>query len=211
MRTVPKVSEKHRERRQQQILDGARRCFARRGFERTTVRELEAATGLSSGAIFNYYPSKLDLFIALAAQDAQHAADLWTDGGLAGLVRGMREQAAELSASYLELGRRIWSDPAFRDKWEERGTPLIDAIRDSIATAVAEGRARSDVPVDALVDFATVVLDGLMLHLRTGMLPEDLDHVLTLYDGAMSGTAGGQPCERPRVVPPVGNTHMPTS
>jgi len=182
---VPKVSEQHREKRRQQILDGARSCFARHGYERTTVRELETTIGLSSGAIFNYYPSKLDLFVALAAQDAERASQMWTEGGLAGLVAGMQAQSEEMSASYLELGRRIWSDAPFREKWEQRGTPLITAIEDSLAAAVTAGQARDDVPLDVLVDFATVVLDGLMLRIRIGLMPNQLAGVLRLYEDAL--------------------------
>lgn len=184
---MPKVTDQHRENRRQQILDGARTSFARHGYERTTVRELEAAIGLSSGAIFNYYPSKLDLFIALAAQDAERAAQLWTEGGLAGLVAGMQRQGSEMSASYLELGRRIWSDPAFRKKWKQRGTPLTTAMRQSLATAVAAGQARDDVPLEVLLDFTTIVLDGLMLRIRTGLMPDQLAGVLQLYEETLRG------------------------
>jgi AcrR family transcriptional regulator len=187
---VPKVSEHHREQRRQQILDGARSCFARHGYERATVRELEAAIGLSSGAIFSYYPSKLDLFIALAAEDAATSARLWREGGLPGVILGMRAKSAELSASYLELGRRIWSDEEFRDKWFERGQPLMATIEDSITAAVAAGEVRDDIPVDVLVEFATVMLDGLMLGIRTGMVPDRLTSVLSMYDEVMRGPRG---------------------
>jgi AcrR family transcriptional regulator len=187
---VPKVSEHHREQRRRQILDGARSCFAQHGYERTTVRELEAAIGLSSGAIFSYYPSKLDLFIALAAEDAELSARMWTEGGLSGLVRNMQARSDELSASYLELGRRIWADPEFREKWFKRGEPLMAAIENGIRAAVASGQVRDDIPVDALVDFATVVLDGLMFRIRIGLLPDRLTSVLSMYEEAMRGPAG---------------------
>jgi len=184
---VPKVSNTHREQREQQILDGARGCFAQRGYDQTTVRELEAAIGLSSGAIFSYYPTKLDLFIALAAQDAERAAELWRAGGMAGLVDGIYAEAGQLSASYLELGRRIWSDPVFRAKWQDRGTPLVDAVEASVAAAVQSGRARSDVSLEALSEYALVVLDGLLLRIRIGMLPDQLTDVIALYEKTIRG------------------------
>ena len=68
---MPKVTEAHRESRRRQILDGARTAFARHGYEGTTVPRLEAEIGLSRGAIFSYYPSKLDLFVALAEEGAK--------------------------------------------------------------------------------------------------------------------------------------------
>jgi TetR/AcrR family transcriptional regulator, transcriptional repressor of aconitase len=182
---MPKMSQQHRARRQQQILDGARRCFAERGYEGTTIRHLEAAINLSSGAILNYYPSKLQLFIALASEDAQQAARLWQQGGLRALVR-YRAESAAYSASYLELGRRIWADPAFREAWARRGSPLTAAIRRDIENAVNEGRLRRDMDVDELFDFTTVVLDGIMLGIRTGMRVERLEAMVTLYEEAVS-------------------------
>ena len=43
---MPKVSPDHLRARRQQILDGARACFARHGYEGATVRVLEEEGGL---------------------------------------------------------------------------------------------------------------------------------------------------------------------
>lgn len=45
------------------ILDAARRCFARHGYEGTTNRRLAEAAGLTTGAIYHYFGSKLELYI----------------------------------------------------------------------------------------------------------------------------------------------------
>ena len=190
---MPKVSDAHRNRRRQQILDGARACFARRGFEQTTVRELEAETRLSSGAIFSYYPSKLDLFIALATRDAERMAQLWREGGMGGLVTAVHAEASQLSASYLELDRRLWSDVVFRAKWQDRGAPLTDAVDATVATAARTGHARTDISPDALSAFALVVLDGLLLRIRIGMLPEQLTEVIDLYEQTIRGDTTAPP------------------
>ena len=47
-------------RRRRQIVAGARRAFARFGYDGATVDVLEREIGLSRGAIFNYFPTKLD-------------------------------------------------------------------------------------------------------------------------------------------------------
>ena len=65
---MPKVSDEHKERRRDQILDGAQRAFARHGYEGTTVAILEEVTGLSRGAIFNYFPNKQAIFLELAIE-----------------------------------------------------------------------------------------------------------------------------------------------
>ena len=48
---MPKVSEEHALARRQQIIDDAYRCFARKGFRQTTMREIYAEAALSPGAV----------------------------------------------------------------------------------------------------------------------------------------------------------------
>ena len=62
---MPRVSRDHLAARRQQILDGARACFTRFGYEGATVRRLEQSTGLSRGAIFHHYRGKDALFLAV--------------------------------------------------------------------------------------------------------------------------------------------------
>lgn len=52
-------SEDTRER----ILDAARKCFAQHGFDATTNRQLADAAELTTGAIYHYFGSKLDLYV----------------------------------------------------------------------------------------------------------------------------------------------------
>src|SRR2546430_16180992 len=78
---MPKVSAEHRESRRRQILEGCRRAFGRYGYEGATVPQLEAETGLSRGAIFSYFPSKLDLFLALAEEDQLRIGTMWLGQG----------------------------------------------------------------------------------------------------------------------------------
>src|SRR3982751_4778182 len=73
---MPRVSQDHLDARRRQILDGARSCFARHGYEGATVRRLEEATGLSRGAIFHHFRDKESLFLALAEDDALRMADV---------------------------------------------------------------------------------------------------------------------------------------
>ncbi len=49
----------------QRILDIARLSFAQRGYDAATNRNLGAEAGLTAGAIYHYFGSKLDLYIAV--------------------------------------------------------------------------------------------------------------------------------------------------
>ena len=46
----------------QQIADEAMRLFVMRGFDHVTVAEVAVAAGVSQKTVFNYFPTKEDLF-----------------------------------------------------------------------------------------------------------------------------------------------------
>src|SRR5215467_9688973 len=88
-RGMPRVSTDRLAARRQEILDGARRCFARYGYEGATVRRLEEATGLSRGAIFHHFRDKESLFLALAEDEARRMADVVAEQGLVQVMRDL--------------------------------------------------------------------------------------------------------------------------
>jgi len=52
-----------------QILDGARRCFLRVGFEASSMNEITAEAGVSKGTIYVYFQNKEELFIELIKRE----------------------------------------------------------------------------------------------------------------------------------------------
>lgn len=58
---MPKVSEAHLEQRRQQILDAAITCFARNGFQRTTMADIAAEAGVSDTLAYRYFEGKSDI------------------------------------------------------------------------------------------------------------------------------------------------------
>jgi AcrR family transcriptional regulator len=58
----PGLRELKKQRTRQQIGDVARRLFADRGFEGVTVADVARAAEVSEATVFNYFPTKEDLF-----------------------------------------------------------------------------------------------------------------------------------------------------
>ena len=49
----------------ERILREARLAFTTRGFDNTTNREISAGAGITAAAIYHYFPSKVELFVAV--------------------------------------------------------------------------------------------------------------------------------------------------
>ncbi len=63
---MPKVTEEHIQARRRQILEAARRCFAREGLHRTTMQDIFAEAGLSAGAVYTYFGGKREIVWGIA-------------------------------------------------------------------------------------------------------------------------------------------------
>src|SRR5215472_9073127 len=65
---IHSVAQQRIDRRRAQILAAASRVFARKGFHRTTVREIAQEAGIADGTIYLYFASKHELLLALLGQ-----------------------------------------------------------------------------------------------------------------------------------------------
>ena len=182
---MPKISEAQRATRRKQILDGARRAFAQWGYRGATVNRLEAEIGLSRGAIFSYFPSKWDLFYALASEDQRRVGELWLEHGFEGMVRHVAEQGPDWLAAYLEVARILRNDPVRREQWHRRNPDLDVRIAEHLEHRRAEGIDRADLPLDSVGTFLGIVLDGISLQLAAGF-PVDVESTLALVRSALA-------------------------
>jgi AcrR family transcriptional regulator len=186
---VPKISEEARERRRDEILAAARRCFATYGYEGATVVRLEQQTGLSRGAIFNYFPSKDDIFLTLAERDANRLALLWADEGLEAVIRAFVEEDPAWLGAYLEVGRRLRTDATFHERWKQRAPEAEERIKQRLEAALEAGEIRDDIPLQSVGRFVGVILDGLALRLAAGFPSPDAAELIALVESAIGARA----------------------
>jgi TetR/AcrR family transcriptional regulator, transcriptional repressor of aconitase len=191
---MPRVSQDHLDARRRQILDGARACFARHGYEGATVRRLEEATGLSRGAIFHHFRDKESLFLALAEDEAHRMAEVVSKHGLVQVMRdllagkngqGRADDPADWLGTRLEVSRRLRTDPEFRGRWAERSKELTDATKQRLMRQREAGKLRDDVDIDVLTSYLELVLEGLVSHLAMGLPADYLEPVLDLVEDSV--------------------------
>jgi len=182
---VPKVTEAHRVARRRQILDGARTAFAAHGYEGATVVRLERSIGLSRGAIFSYFPTKWDLFYALAEEDQERVARLWLAEGYESVIRAMGSENPEWVGVYFEITRMLRTDPALREQWMQRNPDLQGEVSEHIAQSQRDGVYRSDLDVESIGQFLGLMLDGITVHVGAGF-PVDVEGTLELVRAALA-------------------------
>src|ERR1700752_2833835 len=73
---MPKVSQAYRDQRRGHILAAARGCFVRGGVHQTSLQGLVAEAGMSSGAVYRYFPSKDAMIEAIAEQNLEAVVEV---------------------------------------------------------------------------------------------------------------------------------------
>jgi AcrR family transcriptional regulator len=166
---VPKVSEAHVEARREQILDGARRAFAQHGYHGATVAKLEDEIGLSRGAIFNYYPNKWSLFLALVRRDRHRFYDALESEGLDGLLRVLTQESPEWLGVYFELSHRLRTNPELMEDLKDAAPEEAQRSLALFETWQQDGEIRGDVSLETVIQFMNVVANGMALSTSLGL------------------------------------------
>ena len=175
---MPKVTQQYRDARREQILSAARRCFLRNGFHETSMVELFAEAGLSSGSVYLYFPSKDDMILAIAEENMRDvvavihalAADQPAGGLGATLAEVLR--LVEKKNQETDLGRMsalVWSEairnPALAIRFEkgvlQMRADLVAAIRGYQNT----GALPKDASAEALATLFISIVPGFILQL----------------------------------------------
>ncbi len=184
---MPKISDERRAERRDQILAAARRCFAEFGYEGATVARLESATALSRGAIFNYFASKEDLFLELAYRDNARLVTLWLEKGWEATLREIATEEPAWLGVYLEIARKIRTDPEFRRKHEARtheqlAPPLVAHVR----AEQEHGDLRDDQPAERVAGFISLVANGISVQIALGEPIREVDALVEFVRSAVT-------------------------
>jgi AcrR family transcriptional regulator len=150
----PGLRERKKQQTRQGIADAAHRLFAERGFDAVTVAEVAREANVSEGTVFNYFPTKEELFYSgMEAFEAQ-------------LIDAVRDRAP--GESVLAAFRRFVLDGTRRLAAEEVAELIANAAR--IVTASPALRARErDIVADYTDALATLIAG------ETGAGPDDVE------------------------------------
>ena len=173
---MPKVSEAHRYNRRRQILDAAIECFARHGFQRTSMEDIIRESNLSTGAIYSYFQSKDQIIETLA--DERHdrekhliqralASGPWAEC-LHLLVTNFYDSLEESTErKERRLGIHLWAEALCNPKvlrLIRRGlNQPLELLSDAIAKSQADGQLRKEIDPDAAARVLIALFHGFIL------------------------------------------------
>lgn len=186
---MPKVTQEHRDRRRQQIIDAAVECFARQGYHSTSMQDIFAAADLSAGAVYRYFPSKASLYRAIstdvlcstrgaldeAIADAVSAGDPVAVPRIADVVallvtRMARSPLAGLCPVIVEVWSEASRDAELRDQVVEIFDQLTARFERLLDLHVTAGRLPASTDTRGLARLILATLQGYMA--QYSALPE---------------------------------------
>lgn len=153
------------------LITAAADCFAEKGFNASSVREIAVRAGISQGAMYTYFKSKDELISAIVLEEQKSA---------------LNAQNESFSGSYMERIHALVSScisdvgyPATHHLWVEiiaesarnasLGNTFISsdiAMRHGIGNIIRQGIASGEFRKDIIVEETTIILfaiiDGLI-------------------------------------------------
>lgn len=154
-------------------MDGARQLFGERGYGAATNKDLAAAAGVTTGALYHYVESKLDLYMAVHAdmqvriyrrfQNAEASEPTFL-----GKLSAVLDAAQQINAEDPSLAKFVGVVRADVRRYPEvaERLALADSARetfflDLVEVGVSTGEVRRD-DVPAVREFVRVILVGLI-------------------------------------------------
>jgi len=146
------------------VLAAARRLFSEHGYEGATIRDIAAAAGMSTGAVFANFTDKSDLFREIMASDLAALTEAMREGAARG--RGVEDSLLKMFAagyafykSQLPLARAAFSVSwAPQDGPVLRSAPQVHQIIELIADQLNEGVKRGELSQEAEIKLRTQML-----------------------------------------------------
>lgn len=197
---MPKVTAEHVEARRTQIICAAYKCFGEKGFHKTTIREICREAGLSAGAVYGYFKSKLDILLALEEMGQRQTRGLLEDSDPGGAapraLEAMLGRAIELLGSdeareSARFSVRLWGETLQMSEVEHLCPAALSSLRAPFAEAVRRGQRRGEIGGEIDAEAAARVFAAICVGFQVlkAMEPDDdfagcTDVVAAMLDGS---------------------------
>jgi AcrR family transcriptional regulator len=198
---MPRASADVKRATRTRLLAAAAEEFGRVGLERANVDAISLAAGFGKGTIYNYFPSKEELFLAVVEEASAQATaagsapvEAPAAERLAATLAGFCTWAGEHDPFARVLVREcLMGTPGLYPRVLGAEAPLVGELEAIVRSGVARGEVRGDVPAELLALAIAGLTDlALVQHWASGgtrpRLAEIPELVLRLLLGAGSSS-----------------------
>jgi AcrR family transcriptional regulator len=155
---MPRVSADAKHATRAKLLAAAGEEFARVGLERANIDAISLAAGYAKGTIYNYFPSKEELFLAVVEEASAQAkasgaapANVAARQRLAAMLAGFCAWAGNNDPLARVLVREcLMGTPGLYPRVIGAEAPLVGELEAIIRQSAADGELRNDIPADQL-------------------------------------------------------------
>ena len=144
---APRGTRLPRQARRKQLLGAAQEVFVAQGYHAAAMDDIAERAGVSKPVLYQHFPSKLELYLALLDQHAERLVDRVREA-LASTTDNKARVAASVAAYFefvdgegtdgegafrLVFESDLRNDPAVRERVERMTQGCVDAIAETIA------------------------------------------------------------------------------
>lgn len=219
MKTEPRTAQSPAPKRtrrgphtRQQILDASLRLFSKRGFARTTVRDIAQQAGITDAAIYYHFESKRELLEALVEErgflnQLQNLERVSADFPLKQTLLWMAHGAINIMDQNRDFLRLIIMEGLGGDQASvEQYHRLIDLWEDALGAVLRRYEEKGDLASDSAGTLSRQIIYTILMafedsllgrHIAANAPPDERQHVLGKFVGdALDRLLAG--LERPR-------------
>jgi len=174
---TPDEATSRAERRDQQaqrILEAAKACFVRSGFQGASMHQICAEVGMSPGALYRYFPSKESIIEAIAAADRKHDAEIMariyeSPSAVEGVVRAGMDHIRHLHETgdaplFTEIRAESMRNEAVGAACMACMEDVENGFREYLRKAVERGEIDPCVKLDSLLAMFMAIGEGLAIN-----------------------------------------------
>jgi len=174
---VAERRQREKQARRQAILDAARECFFKDGFEATTVSQITDSVELSTGTLYLYFKNKEEIYVSILVEGLDILYELMRvsekpGGSAREILEGYSEAYYKFYTDYGQYfdimfflrrpDREIELGDELEDKLERKSLECLALVEAAIKKGIAEGDFRVADPYEvSRVMWGT--MNGLML------------------------------------------------
>ena len=192
----PWTRERRLERTRTLLLDAAEEVFAEKGFIPATLDDIAKAAGYSKGAIYKYFATKEELFLAasdrywrryfdnfaevmsssdhIGAQELEDIGDRWRQLS--------RDRGAEHAALGLEFNLYLLRNPEARERVAGKRSEVVEALSSFISAGMEQLGATLLIPPLTFAQVLVATSDSVVL----GSQLDDVDLYRPIVEMYMS-------------------------